>query len=101
MRLYAITDRRLLPGTHENGYLSDAEREGLVRLAGGWAALGVEDVQLREKDPGERARWPWRRSLERSRWAAIRWARWRWRERRGRIWRCCRLSFGRRVIRRR
>ncbi|HEY2001712.1 MAG TPA: thiamine phosphate synthase [Acidobacteriaceae bacterium] len=54
MRLYAITDRRLLPGTHENGYLSDPEREGLVRLAGEWAALGVEYVQLREKDLGVR-----------------------------------------------
>jgi thiamine-phosphate pyrophosphorylase len=50
MRLYAITDRRLLPGTHERGQLSTAEREGLVRLAGEWAALGVEFVQLREKD---------------------------------------------------
>lgn len=50
MRLYAITDRRLLPGTHEHGKLSPAERDGLVRLAGEWAALGVEFVQLREKD---------------------------------------------------
>jgi thiamine-phosphate pyrophosphorylase len=50
MRLYAITDRRLLPGTHERGTLSAAERDGLVRLAGEWAALGVEFVQLREKD---------------------------------------------------
>jgi thiamine-phosphate pyrophosphorylase len=52
MRLYAITDRRLLPGTHESGHLSGAEREGLVRLAGEWAELGVEYVQLREKDLG-------------------------------------------------
>jgi thiamine-phosphate pyrophosphorylase len=53
MRLYAITDRRLLPGTHESGRLSGAERDGLVRLAGEWAALGVEYVQLREKDLGQ------------------------------------------------
>jgi thiamine-phosphate pyrophosphorylase len=50
MRLYAITDRRLLPGTHEPGMLSTAERDGLVRLAGEWVRLGVEFVQLREKD---------------------------------------------------
>ncbi len=50
MRLYAITDRRLLPGTHERGRLSAAERDGLVRLAEEWASLGVEFVQLREKD---------------------------------------------------
>jgi thiamine-phosphate pyrophosphorylase len=54
MRLYAITDRRLLPGRHQSGYLSDAEREELVRLAREWAALGVEYVQLREKDLGLR-----------------------------------------------
>jgi thiamine-phosphate pyrophosphorylase len=54
MRLYAITDRRLLPGTHESGRLSGAERDGLVRMAGEWAALGVEYVQLREKDLGQR-----------------------------------------------
>ena len=52
MRLYAITDRRLLAGTHENGRLSAAERDGLVRLAAEWAALGVKYVQLREKDLG-------------------------------------------------
>jgi thiamine-phosphate pyrophosphorylase len=50
MRLYAITDRRLLPGIHEPGRLNAAERETLVRLAGDWAAGGVEYVQLREKD---------------------------------------------------
>jgi thiamine-phosphate pyrophosphorylase len=50
MRLYAITDRRLLPGVHEPGQLSAAEHEGLVRLAGEWAATGVEFIQLREKD---------------------------------------------------
>ena len=55
MRLYAITDRRLLPGTHTSGRLSAAERDGLVRLAGEWAALGVEFVQLREKDLGRRS----------------------------------------------
>jgi thiamine-phosphate pyrophosphorylase len=54
MRLYAITDRRLLPGTHERGKLSVAERDGLVRLAGEWASLGVEFVQLREKDLPEK-----------------------------------------------
>jgi thiamine-phosphate pyrophosphorylase len=54
MRLYAITDRRLLPGTHESGRLSAAERDGLVGLAAEWAALGVEFVQLREKDLGVR-----------------------------------------------
>jgi thiamine-phosphate pyrophosphorylase len=52
MRLYAITDRRLLAGTHENGRLSAAERDELVRLAAEWAAFGVEYVQLREKDLG-------------------------------------------------
>lgn len=55
MRLYAITDRRLLPGTHERGKLSLAERDGLVRLAGEWASLTVEYVQLREKDLPEQA----------------------------------------------
>jgi thiamine-phosphate pyrophosphorylase len=54
MRLYAITDRRLLPGTHASGLLSTAERDGLVALAAEWAALGVEFVQLREKDLGVR-----------------------------------------------
>jgi thiamine-phosphate pyrophosphorylase len=52
MRLYAITDRRLLPGTHASGRLSAAERDGLVGLAAEWAGLGVEFVQLREKDLG-------------------------------------------------
>jgi thiamine-phosphate pyrophosphorylase len=60
MHLYAITDRRLLPGTHESGRLSAAERDGLVGLAAEWAGLsgepggepGVEFVQLREKDLG-------------------------------------------------
>lgn len=52
MRLYAITDRRLLPGTHEPGRLSAAERDGLVGLAAEWAELEVEFVQLREKDLG-------------------------------------------------
>jgi thiamine-phosphate pyrophosphorylase len=52
MRLYAITDRRLLAGTHETGRLTAAERDGLVRLAAEWAAGGVEYVQLREKDLG-------------------------------------------------
>jgi thiamine-phosphate pyrophosphorylase len=50
MRMYAITDRRLLPGEHQQGRLSAAEFAGLVRLAAEWAALGVELVQLREKD---------------------------------------------------
>ena len=52
MRLYAITDRRLLPGTHESGRLSAGERDGLVKLAAEWAELAVEFVQLREKDLG-------------------------------------------------
>ncbi|HEX3755787.1 MAG TPA: thiamine phosphate synthase [Rhizomicrobium sp.] len=52
MRLYAITDRRLLPGTHETGRVTAAERDGLVRLAEEWAVGGVEYVQLREKDLG-------------------------------------------------
>lgn len=50
MRLYAITDRRLLPGAHTAGELSTAEQEGLLRLAGEWASMGVEFIQLREKD---------------------------------------------------
>lgn len=50
MRLYAITDRRLLEGEHEKGRLSATERDGLVRLAATWAAMGAEYVQLREKD---------------------------------------------------
>jgi thiamine-phosphate pyrophosphorylase len=50
MRLYAITDRRLLEGEHVKGRLSTAERDGLVRLAAKWAAMGAEFVQLREKD---------------------------------------------------
>lgn len=50
MRLYAITDRRLLEGEHVKGRLSAAELDGLVRLAGKWAAMGAEYVQLREKD---------------------------------------------------
>lgn len=50
MRLYAITDRRLLAGPHAPGILSEEEHAGLVRLAGEWSALGVEYVQLREKD---------------------------------------------------
>jgi thiamine-phosphate pyrophosphorylase len=54
MRLYAITDRRLLPGTHETGRVTAAERDGLVRLAEEWAVGGVEYVQLREKDLGLR-----------------------------------------------
>jgi thiamine-phosphate pyrophosphorylase len=54
MQLYAITDRRLLPGTHESGRLSETEREALVRLAREWSALGVEYVQLREKDLRQR-----------------------------------------------
>jgi thiamine-phosphate pyrophosphorylase len=54
MRLYAITDRRLLQGTHEHGRLSVAERDDLAGLAAEWAGLGVEFVQLREKDLGTR-----------------------------------------------
>jgi thiamine-phosphate pyrophosphorylase len=54
MRLYAITDRRLLPGTHEIGRLTTAESDALAALAAEWVALGVEFVQLREKDLGPR-----------------------------------------------
>jgi len=50
MRLYAITDRRLLPGDHTRGRLTQAERDGLIRLAEQWAAAGVDYIQLREKD---------------------------------------------------
>jgi len=50
MRLYAITDRRLLPGAHKPGQLTAEERDGLVRLARNWAATSVEFIQLREKD---------------------------------------------------
>jgi thiamine-phosphate pyrophosphorylase len=50
MRLYAITDRRLLPGEHEPGRLTAAEQDGLVGLAERWAAAGVDYIQLREKD---------------------------------------------------
>lgn len=50
MRLYAITDRRLLEGEHAQGQLSAAERAELVGLAANWAEMGAEYVQLREKD---------------------------------------------------
>jgi thiamine-phosphate pyrophosphorylase len=50
MRLYAITDRRLLEGEHVKGRLSPAERDGLVGLAANWSEMGAEYVQLREKD---------------------------------------------------
>lgn len=44
MRLYAITDRRLLGGSEPE------RRAGLVALARRWAARGVEYIQIREKD---------------------------------------------------
>lgn len=44
MRLYAITDRRLLGGNEPE------RRARLVALARRWAANGVEYVQVREKD---------------------------------------------------
>ncbi len=59
MQLYAITDRRLLPGLlpgehrwgeHHRGRLSDGEREALLERAAGWARGGVTYIQLREKD---------------------------------------------------
>lgn len=50
MRLYAITDRRQLPGEHQTGRLTGEERAGLAALASRWAAAGVEFIQLREKD---------------------------------------------------
>ena len=57
MRMYAITDRRLLRGApqqgdYQAGRLSAFEFEELVRLAGEWASTGIEFVQLREKDLG-------------------------------------------------
>jgi thiamine-phosphate pyrophosphorylase len=50
MRLYAITDRQLLPGVHEPGRLSREELDGLMRLAETWCAAGVDYIQIREKD---------------------------------------------------
>ncbi len=50
MQLYAITDRRLLPGAHEPGLLSRAERDGLLRLVESWSEAGIDFIQLREKD---------------------------------------------------
>src|ERR1700760_942262 len=50
MRLYAITDRRLLPGIHERGRLSATERDELVRLTTEWADSGVGYIELRKKD---------------------------------------------------
>ncbi len=44
MLLYAITNRRLLEGSEE------AKRDRLVQLASGWAAGGVDTIQVREKD---------------------------------------------------
>lgn len=44
MLLYAITNRRLLEGGEE------ARRSALVELAAGWAAGGVDTIQVREKD---------------------------------------------------
>ncbi len=44
MLLYAITNRRLLPGDET------AKRDGLVVLAGEWARGGVDTIQLRERD---------------------------------------------------
>lgn len=44
MLLYAITNRRLLPGDET------AKRDGLVVLAAEWARGGVDTIQLREKD---------------------------------------------------
>ena len=46
MLLYAITGRRLLPG-------SERERQAaLVVLARDWARGGVDYIQVREKGPG-------------------------------------------------
>jgi thiamine-phosphate pyrophosphorylase len=44
MLLYAITDRRLLPGGEQE------RRAALVTLAGEWARGGVDYIQVREKD---------------------------------------------------
>lgn len=50
MQLYAITDRRLLPGSHEPGRLSQNERDVLLRLVDTWSEAGIDYIQLREKD---------------------------------------------------
>lgn len=44
MLLYAITNRKLLPGD------GNAQRDALVELARGWARGGVDTIQVREKD---------------------------------------------------
>jgi thiamine-phosphate pyrophosphorylase len=44
MLLYAITNRRLLPGDET------AKRDALVALAAEWARGGVDTIQVREKD---------------------------------------------------
>jgi len=44
MLLYAITNRRLLPGDEK------AQRDALVALAEQWAHGGVDTIQVREKD---------------------------------------------------
>jgi thiamine-phosphate pyrophosphorylase len=44
MLLYAITNRRLLPGDET------AKRDALVAIAAEWALGGVDTIQLREKD---------------------------------------------------
>lgn len=44
MRLYAITNRKLLPGDDA------AQRARLVELAAEWARGGVDTIQIREKD---------------------------------------------------
>lgn len=50
MQSYAITDRHLLPGAHEQGRLTSDEYDGLVHLADAWTAGGVDYIQIREKD---------------------------------------------------
>jgi thiamine-phosphate pyrophosphorylase len=44
MLLYAITNRRLLPGDE------NAQRDALVALAARWARAGIDAIQVREKD---------------------------------------------------
>jgi thiamine-phosphate pyrophosphorylase len=44
MLLYAITNRKLLPGDDA------AQRQRLVAVAGEWARGGVDTIQIREKD---------------------------------------------------
>src|SRR5271163_3943222 len=50
MQLYAITDRRRLPSQSDADPTEAALRRRLFALVDGWAAGGVDFIQLREKD---------------------------------------------------